>query len=82
MPIPLPLLLEEPETSEIKCPIQFAMPQKSLPGILLPLSSNFPSELFKDISSPSDIKSEVFVNWLRIEKNKPNKVGLCPSDLK
>lgn len=45
MPMPRPLLLDAPETSETKCPNQLTNPQNSLLGTLCPSSSNFPSEL-------------------------------------
>ena len=62
MPMPRPLLPDDPELSEIKCPNQFTKAQNNLLGILLPRSSNFSSAFCKDISSPPETKCDVFVN--------------------
>ena len=56
IPIPRPLLPEEPHISEIKCPNQLAKAQNNLLKTLFPLSSNLSSAFCNDISSPLDTK--------------------------
>jgi hypothetical protein len=58
IPIPLPLLPDEPDISEIKCPNQLTNPQNNFAGTLLPRSSNLPSAFCKDISSPPETKCD------------------------
>lgn len=62
IPIPLPLLLDDPEISEIKCPNQFTNPQNSLLGISLPSRIKSPSNFENVTKSSLEIKCAVFAN--------------------
>ena len=82
MPIPLFLLPEEPATSEIKWPNQLTKPNQIFPGMVSPRKLKPSAASVSSNSLPSDTKWEELVNWSRIEKNKPNILGLCPNYLK